>query len=71
MRTLSNLIRIRKEKGYTQKELANIIGVSKQYIWDIENGRREISYKLAFMISEVLETKPDVLFFEDYKKSLK
>ena len=68
MKTESNMAKIRKEKGYTQKELAKIIGVSKQYIWDIENGRRDLSYKLAFLISEVLGTKPDILFLDEYNK---
>lgn len=68
MKTESNMAKIRKEKGYTQKELADIIGVSKQYIWDIENRKRDISYKLAFLISDILETKPDILFLDEYNK---
>ena len=71
MKKYINLSIIRKEKGYTQEKLAEVLGVSKQFIWDIENGRREISDKLAFLISEILETKPDKLFWEDNKKSRK
>lgn len=71
MKTYNKLASIRKEKGITQEELANAVGVSKQFIWDIEDGRRNLSYKLVFKISNVLETTPDKLFLDDYKKSQK
>lgn len=71
MKTYSKLERIRKEKGFTQEKLAKTIGVSKQFIWDIEDGRRNLSYKLVFKISKALDTTPDKLFLDDYKKSQK
>ncbi len=30
---------IRKEKNITQQELADLLGVDRQYIWRLENGK--------------------------------
>ena len=46
--TLGNLLwSIRKGEEWTQVEMAEKLAVSKQYICDIENGRRIISPKMA------------------------
>lgn len=36
----SNMVRIRKEKGFTQEQLAELSGLTQQYISGIENGQR-------------------------------
>lgn len=71
MKKYKKLEKIRKEKGYTQESLAKRLGVTKQYIWDIEDGRKNLSYKLAFRISLILGVKPDDIFLEDYKSTIK
>lgn len=40
----------RVAKGWTQKELADLMGVSAQLIWEWENGKREMRpvYLYAF-----------------------
>lgn len=48
--------------------LGSKLGKSKQYMWDIEAGRRTLSYKLAFKISKILGATPDELFLEDTKR---
>ncbi|MDQ2993881.1 MAG: helix-turn-helix domain-containing protein [Pseudomonadota bacterium] len=46
--TLSNLLwSIRQGDDYTQIEFAEILGVSKQYLCDLEHGRRYVSPKVA------------------------
>lgn len=35
-----NAVRLRKEKGLTQEQLAEISGLSQQYISGLEQGRR-------------------------------
>lgn len=47
----------RKSKKITQKELAEKIGVSQQYISHWEVGRREMSVKNAKKIAEILNVK--------------
>lgn len=47
----------RKEKGYTQTELAQRIGMSVAYLWQIERGNRGNSFSLAilYQIADALE----------------
>lgn len=67
----SRLRAVRKERGYTQKQLANSLGVTEQAVSKWE---RETSYPDIMMlngISEVLECSLDYLFqFEPGKKNL-
>lgn len=67
----SRLRAVRQERGYTQKQLANSLGVTEQAVSKWE---RETSYPDIMMlngISEVLECSLDYLFqFEPGKKNL-
>lgn len=46
--TISNLIwSIREGEGMSQKLFAKLLGVSAQYICDVEHGRRRVSPKMA------------------------
>lgn len=48
------LVEKRKEKKLTQQEIADKIGVSRQYYNDIENEKRSPSVGLAQKIGDVL-----------------
>lgn len=67
MKTYRKLEKFRRKHNITQKELGKRLNVSKQYIWDIEDGRRTLSYKTAFNIARVLGERPDVIFLDDFK----
>lgn len=58
----------RVKNGYTLDKLARKLKITKQYLWDIEDGRRTLSYKMAFQISEILGASPDEIFLEDNKR---
>lgn len=45
---------LRDEKGLNQKDFANLIGVSRQTISALENGRYNPSLLLAYKITKVL-----------------
>ena len=53
---------LRKEKGYTLQQLAEIIGSGKSYIWEIENRglKRPSAEKLA-LIANALDVTTDFL----------
>lgn len=51
--------------GWSQGELAERLGVSRQTVNAIENGRYDPSLPLAFTISAVLGRPIDALFFPD------
>ena len=47
------IVRLRKEKGYSQEAFANEAGIDRRYMSDIENGKRNISIDIqqaAFML---------------------
>jgi putative transcriptional regulator len=54
---------LRKEKGMTQQEFAKMLGVSRQTIIAIENGRYHPSLELAFKIGRVMELPLEKIFF--------
>ena len=56
---------IRKSKGMTAEELGSKVGVTGNYIYILENGRREASLKILKKISRVLNTSIDELIEEE------
>ena len=67
MITLKNKIeQIRKEKGIRQDDFAKSMGVSRQTISSLENGRYNPSILLAFKIAKYFEmTIEEVFIFEE------
>ncbi|MBE5107911.1 helix-turn-helix transcriptional regulator [Bacillus thuringiensis] len=62
---MKNIIRdLREKKGLSQEHLANKYGVSRQTINAIENNKYDPTLKLAFSLSEVLNTTVDELFLK-------
>lgn len=53
---------LRKQRGYTQEELANMLGVSRQTIISIEKGGYEPTLSLAFKIADVFQVRVDEVF---------
>lgn len=47
---------IRKNRGVTQESLADLSGLDRTYISDIENGKRNVSIETIFKIADALET---------------
>ena len=57
---------IRKEKGIRQDELAKSMGVSRQTISSLENGRYNPSIMLAYRIAKYFGlTIEDIFIFEE------
>ncbi len=57
---------IRKQKGIRQEELAKLLGVSRQTISSLENGRYNPSIMLAYKIAKVFDaTIEEVFIFEE------
>lgn len=64
---LKNKIKeLRKEKNITQDELARVLGVTRQTIISLENGRYNASLQLAHKIAIYFELQiEDVFLFEE------
>ena len=67
MKTLTTLMKIRKENNYSTQDMANLLNISKTFYWQIEKGKRKLSYEMAFKISLIFNKKPDSIFFDDFK----
>lgn len=50
----NNIKRLREEKGYTQEELAETVGLSASHISKVESGQRKISMKAYLNILKAL-----------------
>ncbi|EOS66860.1 helix-turn-helix transcriptional regulator [Oscillibacter sp. 1-3] len=53
----------RKEKGYSQEQLAELLGISRQHLASVEAPKmhRGLSLELLFNIATVLEIEPYLL----------
>lgn len=60
---MKNIIsKLRKQNKITQEELANEVGVTRQTITSIENGKYIASLPLAFKIAKFFEMKIEDIF---------
>lgn len=56
---------LRAEKGWSQAELAQIVGVSRNSINSVENGKFDPSLPLAFAIADAFGLKIEDVFLRD------
>ncbi|WP_117168842.1 helix-turn-helix transcriptional regulator [Paraliobacillus sediminis] len=61
---LDKLKKIRNKEDLTYQEVANQVGISKEYYWMIENGKRRLTYELAVKIAKVFKSSPDYIFLD-------
>ena len=53
---------VRRRLDFTQKQLADIVGVSRQTIISVEQGRYRPSVELALLLARALSTSVENLF---------
>ncbi len=58
----NTVINARKEKNYTQQQLADMVDVSRRTIVSLEKGNYTPSLLLAFQLAEALEMPIEQLF---------
>lgn len=64
----SEISRLRKEIGLTQKELAKTVGVTEGFITEVEAGRKVLNGELLTRISKALHREVDKLdYYEEAK----
>lgn len=59
----NNLKEVRKQNNLTQKELAGLVGVSRNTISSIETGQYNPNAKLALILAIALDVKFEDLFY--------
>jgi len=61
---LQNQLRsLRREKGWTQAQLAQTVGVSRQSIIAIEKGKYKPTIELALKLARALECPVETIFW--------
>ena len=58
-----NVKRLRKEKNYSQKELAKLVGISQPMINDYENGKKIPSFFTGVELARKLGTTSEELLY--------
>jgi len=53
---------LRKQKKYSQEQLANLASISKSYISKIETGKTEVSIEIINKLAIAFEIEIDQLF---------
>lgn len=66
---MKRLEEFRIKNNYSCQFMANKLGISKSFYWQIEKGKRRLSYSAAVKIADVFKTKPDYIFYEEYKNN--
>lgn len=56
-----NLRVIREDRGFTQKQIADVLETTQQYYSDYENGKREIPIRIYIRLSEFYKVSIDYL----------
>ena len=59
----NNLKEFRTQKGYSQQQLADLVGVSRNTISSIETGQFNPTAKLALILCIALDQKFEDLFY--------
>lgn len=54
----------REELNLSYKDVAGLANISKPGYWQIENGKRGVSYNTAISIARALNTTPDSIFLD-------
>ena len=56
-----NLRVIREDRGFTQKQIAEVLETSQQYYSDYENGKRDIPIRVYIVLSKFYNVSIDYL----------
>lgn len=64
---MEKLKELRLKHGYNFRQMADLVGISKPFYWQIENNQRRMTYDLAIRIAKVFDLKPDDIFYEEMK----
>jgi putative transcriptional regulator len=56
---------LREKAGFTQKQIAQKLGISESYYCQIENNKRRMSLQMALDIAVILKKTPNEIFLPD------
>ena len=62
----NRLVVLRAERGWTQAQLAERLGVSRQTVYALERGKYDPSLPLAFVIARLFDRPIEAIFTPDH-----
>lgn len=65
---LDKLKELRVKNNLSYQNMADSLGISKAYYWQLENGNRRLFYDLAKEIADKFNLKPDDIFYSKDKQ---
>ena len=65
------LKKMRLENKYSYAKMGAKLSITATYYYQIENGKRNLSYNMALKIAKIFDKRPDEIFYEDHLKKLK
>lgn len=68
---MEKLKELRIQYDLSYNAMAKLLGINKTFYWQIEHGKRRLSYNMAFNISRIFNLKPDDIFYEHFKNNIK
>lgn len=60
---------IREENNLSHEAMSKALNISKTFYWQIENGKRGLTYEMAKKIATIFGLKPDDLFYNEESDS--
>ena len=64
---MEKLREVRLKNKFTNQFMADILGVSKPFYWQLEHDEKRLSYEMAIKIADIFHLKPDDLFYDEFK----
>lgn len=68
---IEELRKKRFQRGYSCELMSRKLKISKTYYWQLEQGKRRLSYNLALKMANIFKCTIDELFANYYMKKLK
>lgn len=65
---MDKLRELRLKNKFTNQMMADFLGISKPYYWQLEHDQKRLSYEMAIKMANIFNLKPDELFYEEYKE---
>jgi transcriptional regulator with XRE-family HTH domain len=62
-----NLRVVRKQKGFTQEELADLAGINRNYVGQIEREEKSPTIDLLERLTLALDVEPEVFFLKSQR----
>jgi len=70
-KNMNYLKELRENKGLSYLDMAEMLGISKAYYWQIEHKNRRLYYDMAKKIAAIFDLKPDAIFYEETEEEKK